>query len=241
MRWFSKFTGVVVATLFTCVLQAQDNGILTFSIDSSSNSLQGKLLGEVYTVSPDANAYFLYPEDWVPGSVTLVNGQVIDGLSLRFETSENQLIAYNENGRFVYRIEKDLVKSFSFTDDKSTSNFVRITKNNNKQTNMYLQELYKGGMSLLVRWFIYERSVIPYVDRNGLNRATEYELNKDYYLYSEDTGLQKIKLKERAIYSSFPQHKKEIRKLFRQNNVDIKEEQSMVSAMSLLDGNGLLK
>ncbi|HYQ57949.1 MAG TPA: hypothetical protein VEP89_11460 [Draconibacterium sp.] len=241
MKWFYKYTGVVFATFFTLIVQAQDEGIITYSLDSSSNRLQGKLLGEVYTMSHDANAYFLQPQDWMPGTVTLNNGQLFEALSLRFEASENQLIAYNENGRFLYRIEKDLVKGFSFTQHERTFNFIRITKNKNQQTNMYFQEVYKGSMSLLVKWFIYERSVIPYVDRNGLSRATEYELNKDYYLYSEDSGFQKIKLKNSAVYSSFPHYKKEIRKLFRQNNIDVKEEQSMVSALMLLDENGLLK
>lgn len=234
-----KYTGVVLGTLFSFIVSAQDLGIATYNLISDSYNLQGKLLGEVYMLGSEANLYFLYPDDWVPGSVTLVNGNVHENLELRYQAFEDELISYNENGRFLYLVEKELVKSFTFEDGNRTRKFIRLTINNNQQTNMYLEELYKGDVSLMVNWYIYEQSVSPYVDRNGVTRAVDYQLNKDYYLYTEQDGLNKIRLNKRALFSQIPERKKEIRKLLRRNKLIVNSELSMVKALNMLKENNL--
>ncbi|WP_319592357.1 hypothetical protein [uncultured Draconibacterium sp.] len=236
-----KYSGVVLGMLFCFTLQAQDTGIDAFNLNSNSNNLQGKMLGEVHTLSSEANYFFLYPDDWVPGSVTFVDGNVHENMQLRYQAFEDELISYNENGRFLYLVEKELVKSFSFKDGLTTRKFVRLTQDNNQQTNMYLEELYKADLSLLVNWYIYEQTVSPYVDRNGITRAVDYQLHKDYYLYTEEDGLNKIRLNKRALYTQFPEQKKEIRKLLRKNNLFINGELSMVKALNLLQENNLTK
>ncbi|QIA09301.1 hypothetical protein [Draconibacterium halophilum] len=234
-----KYTGVVLGTLFSFVVHAQDLGIDIYNLNSESNNLQGKLLGEVHVLSSEDNSYFLYPDDWMPGSVSFVNGNVFENMQLRYQAFEDELISYNENGRFLYLVEKELVESFTFEDGNRTRKFIRLTKNNNQQTNMYLEELYKGDISLLVNWYIYEQSVSPFADRNGITRAVDYQLHKDYYLYTEQDGLNKIRLNKRALFSQFPEHKKEIRKLLRQNKLFVNSEASMAKALFLLTENNL--
>ncbi|WP_347838500.1 hypothetical protein [uncultured Draconibacterium sp.] len=93
----------------------------------------------------------------------------------------------------------------------------------------------------LVNWYIYERTVSPYVDKNGLTRAVDYRLQKEYYWYSSQEGLQKIKLNRRALFLGFPENKKEIRKILRQRQLLVQNEQSMVLALSLLKENGIIE
>jgi len=241
MNSFIKYTGVVWGVLFTFIVQAQDMGINTYNLNSESNNLQGKMLGEVLRLNAEINSYFLYPDDWVPGSVKFVNGNVFENLRLRYQAFDDELISYNDNGRFLYQVEKELVESFSFQDGNKTHKFIRLTKNNNQQTNMYLEELYKGAVSLMVNWYIYEQSVSPYQDRNGITRAVDYQLNKDYYLYTKQDGLTKIRLNRAALLSRFPENKKQIRKLLRQNKLHINNDISMVKALKLLIENNLTK
>ncbi|MDX8338820.1 hypothetical protein SLH46_06485 [Draconibacterium sp. IB214405] len=236
-----KYTGVVFGMLFCLTMQAQDLGIDTYQLNSAANNLQGKMLGEVHVLSSDATYYFLYPDDWVTGSVTLMNGNVYENLQLRYHAFEDELIAYNENGRFLFLVEKELVESFSFEDADRTRKFIRLVKNNNQQTNMYLEELYKADISLLVNWYIYEQTVSPYVDRNGITRAINYVMHKDYYLYTEKNGLEKIRLKKRSLFLRFPEHKTEIRKIIRKNHMYINNEASMVKVLGLMQENGLLE
>ncbi|WP_319501128.1 hypothetical protein [uncultured Draconibacterium sp.] len=239
MSSLKKYTGVFLGVLLAFIVQAQDMGIDTYNLNSESNSLQGKMLGEVLTLSAEVNSYFLYPSDWVPGSVKFVNGNVFENLQLRYQAYTDELISYNDNGRFLYLVEKELVESFSFQDGPKTRKFVRLTKNNNQQTNMYLEELYKGAVSLMVNWYIYEQSVSPYKDRNGVLRAVEYKLNKDYYLYTEQDGLTKIRLNRAALLSRFPENQKQIRKLLRQDKIRVNSELSMVNALRLLNENNI--
>ncbi|WP_163321945.1 hypothetical protein [Draconibacterium mangrovi] len=239
MSGLIKYTGVVLGVLFAFIAKAQDMGIDTYNLNSESNKLQGKMLGEVLTLNAEVNSYFLYPDDWVPGAVKFVNGNVFENLRLRYQAYSDELISYNDNGRFLYQVEKELVESFSFQDGNKTRKFVRLTKNNNQQTNMYLEELYKGAVSLMVNWYIFEQSVSPYKDRNGITRAVEYQLHKDYYLYTEHDGLTKIRLNRAALLSRFPENQKQIRKLLRQNGIHINNEFSMVNALRLLIENNL--
>ncbi|WP_319482141.1 hypothetical protein [uncultured Draconibacterium sp.] len=239
MSGLIKYTGVVLGVLFAFIIQAQNMGINTYNLNSESNMLQGKMLGEVLTLTAEVNSYFLYPNDWVPGSVKFVNGNVFENLQLRYQAYNDELISYNDNGRFLYQVEKELVESFSFQDGNKTRKFVRLTRNNNQQTNMYLEELYKGAVSLMVNWYIYEQSVSPYKDRNGIMRAVEYKLHKDYYLYTEQDGLTKIRLNRAALLSRFPENQKQIRKLLRQNRLRVNDELSMVNALLLLNENNI--
>ncbi|WP_303919954.1 hypothetical protein [Draconibacterium sediminis] len=234
-----KYTGVILGVLLAFVVQAQEMGIDTYELNSESNNLQGKMLGEVITLDAEVNTYFLYPDDWVPGSLKFTNGNVFEDLRIRYQAFTDELITYNKNGRFLYQIEKELVESFTFQDGSQSRKFVRLTKNNNQQTNMYLEELYKGTVSLMVNWYIYEQSVSPYKDKNGITRAVEYHLRKDYYLYTEQDGLTKIRLSRAALLSRFPENQRQIRKLLRQNKLHVNNEFTMVNALRLLAENNL--
>nr|WP_319999138.1 hypothetical protein [uncultured Draconibacterium sp.] len=239
MSSFIKYTGVVLGVLLAFIVEAQDVGIYTYSLNSESNKLQGKMLGKVLMFNAEVNSYFLYPNDWVSGSVKFVNGNIFENLQLRYQAYDDELISYNDNGRFLYQVEKELVERFSFQDGNKTHKFVRLTKNNNQETNMYLEELYNGAVNLMVDWYIYEQSVSPYNDRYGIRRAVEYQLRKDYYLYTEQDGLTKIRLNRAALFSRFPKNKKQIRKLLRQNKLRIDSELSMIHALQLLVENNL--
>ena len=239
MSSLKKYTGVVLGVLFAFIVQAQNMGIETYHLNSKSNNLQGKMLGEVFTLNADINYFFLYPDDWVAGSVKFVNGNKFENIRLRYQAFDDELITYNNNGGFLYVVEKEMVDWFSFQDGSKTRKFVRLTKNNNQQTSMYLEELYNRELSLLVNWYIYEQSVSPYTDRNGIKRAVEYLMRKDYYLYTEKDGLTKIRLNRAALFSLFPENKKQIRKLLRKNRLHINSELSMIDALGLLSKNKL--
>ena len=241
MSSLKKYTGVILFVLLCLEMQAQDTGIASFLLNSKSNNLHGKMIGHIYNLSSDANTFFLYPAEWVEGEITFTNGDTHKDLKLRYQAYDDELLAYNENGRFIFMVEKELVNNFSFVDGSKTRKFVRLNKSNNRQTNIYLEELYKGEVSLLVNWYIYEQSVSPYIDRNGIKRAIDYQMHKDYYFLKENNGLQKIKLNRKALFIQFPEHKKAIKRLLRKQNLIIRNEQAMAMALSLIKENGLME
>ena len=60
-------------------------------------------------------------------------------------------------------------------------------------------------------------------------------------LPSEENGMSKIRLKNRSLYTIYPENRKAIRKLLRKSKMRIVDESSAVQAFHLLDKSGLLK
>ena len=104
----------------------------------------------------------------------------------------------------------------------------------------YFEELYSGTRSLLVFHQIRGTKVRPFKDEAGIMRDTEYRMHVTYYIYSADKGFLKIRNTKRSFRNVLPEHKKKIRKIFRQNNITLIDERSMVDAFMLLDEAGML-
>ena len=71
-------------------------------------------------------------------------------------------------------------------------------------------------------------------------RDSEFKMSVNYYMYSSENGFKRLQTKRRSFIKTIPQHKKEIRKLFRQNKIVLSKEKSMIQAFELLDNENLL-
>lgn len=241
MKIQKKYIGIVFYILLAWSGAAQNSGFYWNKLDDSSNRLQGKLMGQVYYITALANNNFLYPDEWMVGSVTLVDGDKFENLKLRYQVFTDELIAYNEKKNALYFVEKELVKSFTFETDDHTRNFVNMSKGKGDGKSQYFEELYSGSVNLVVFRYLYEQKVIPFRDQWGILRDIEYRLKMDYYMQSGDKPIQKILPKLSALKKTFPEHKKEIKKLFRKNDTYIHDLRTFVQAFRLLDEAGLLK
>lgn len=241
MRLHIRYIGIIFFALVTWSGVAQNTGFYWTQLNDSSNRLQGKLMGKVYYISALANSKFLYPSEWIDGAVTLKDGDTYENMKLRYHVYEDELIAYNKNNNTLYFVEKELVKSFSFEEDGKTRIFLKLSRAKGNGKQQYFEELYSGTLSLLVFRYMYEHKVSPYLDKLGTMRDTEYRLQSEFYLYSENRPPQKILPKRRALLNTFPENKKEIKKVLRRNGLYIKEQQSMIQAFRILDEAGLLQ
>jgi hypothetical protein len=88
---------------------------------------------------------------------------------------------------------------------------------------------------------IEEIKVSPYNDNSGKIRDTEFRLKTIYYMLSSKLGLTRIQLKNRSLFTLYPENKKEIRRLLRKNRISIVDEHSAIQAFKLLDESGYLK
>jgi hypothetical protein len=241
MRLHKRYIGIIFFAFITLTGLAQNTGFYWTQLNDSSNRLQGKLMGKVYYITALANSHFLYPDEWRNGSVTLKDGDKYENMKLRYHIFEDELIAYNNNTNALYFVEKELVQSFTFEEDGATRNFLKLSKTKGNKKQQYYEELYSGTLSLVAFRYMYEHKVSPYLDKLGVMRDTEYRLQMEFYLYSENRPPQKILPNRRAFLNTFPEHKKEIKKLLRINGLYIKEQQSMIQAFRILDEAGLLQ
>ena len=212
--------------------------------NQSSNRLEGKLQGEIYFLSSLANNNFFLQKDWVTGSITLTDGDVFENIKLRYMAFGDELVAYNDNVRTLFIVEKKTVKQFTFKTADIGSNvqrkFVNLDSLNLTGGKSYFEELYDGSAKLLAYHFVNELKVTPYTDNAGVMRDTEYKAAVNYFMLTHKNELFRIQRKKASFYKIFPEHKKEIRKLFRKNRIILIEQNSLIQAFSLLDDAGIL-
>jgi hypothetical protein len=82
--------------------------------------------------------------------------------------------------------------------------------------------------------------VSPYTGADGKMYDAEYRLRNLYYILTENNDFFKIQLKNRSLYTLFPENKRAIKKLFRKNRINISNENSAIQAVKLLDAEGFL-
>ena len=236
--------------LFILLLQgaasAQYSGLYSENLNLNSNRLHGKLTGEVFYLSLISNAsHFLQP-DWVEGTITLKDGDVFEGVRMRYMAYGDELVVYNGNIKTLFVVDKNTVKQFTYKTPLSSGNFAERKFVNLDSLGVFLdrayfEELYAGTVKLLVFYQIEERKISPYIDSSGKLSDTEFRLKTIYYLLSNVNELTRFQLKNRSLFTLIPENKKEIRKLFRKNKINIIDESSAVQAFDLLDANGFLK
>jgi hypothetical protein len=153
---------------------------------------------------------------------------------------------YNGNIKRLFIADKNTVKQFTFKTPLSSGNFAERKFINLDSLDVFLdrtyfEELYSGTVKLLVFYQIEDTKISPYVDRSGKMSDTEFKLKTIYYLLTDSIGLTRIQLKNRSLFSLYPENKKEIRRLLRKNRIAIVDEHSAIQAFKLLDDNGFLK
>ncbi len=246
MMNMKKYLLFLLVVLLHLISAAQNSGLYSTNLEQNSNRLQGKLTGEVFYLSLTSNtSHFLQP-DWIEGTITLKDGDVFEGIRMRYMAFGDELVAYNNNNHTLFIVDKNTVKQFTFkTPLKSGSfrgrKFINIDSLEIFPERNYFEELYSGKVKLLAFYQMGETKVSPYIDSTGKMCDTEYLLKTIYYAMSESKDLTRIHLKNRSLFILYPENKKEIRKLLRKNKINIIDEKTAVQAFDLLDANGFLK
>lgn len=224
----------------------QPTGLYNPNLKQSSNNLNGKIAGEIYYLNPKANNYFFLHKEWVKGSVVFKTGEVFENIDLRYQAFNDELITFNENNRVLVKIDKEKVKEFTlnFSDsDENATNptFVNIDSVSIFVNTNYFECLYRGTVMLLVSSRVIEKKVTPYNDSNGEFRDSEFILRKASFIYSIQNGLNRITYSNHSVANVYPEQKREIKKILRQNKIKISDAKSATNALEILDKAGLLK
>lgn len=225
---------------------AQNSGIPISNMGKDSNRLQGKLTGEVYYLSPISNTNYFLQKDWREGSITLKDGDVFENIRMRYMAFGDELVAYNANNHSLFVVDKYTVKEFIFyssveTGGKTQLKFINLDSLHLLFNRTYFQELYSGTSKLLCFHQIEQEKVSPYIGAGGKMFDVEFRLKTMYFILSKEKGISKIQIKNRSLYSFYPEHKKEIKKLLRKNRINIIDESSAIQAVETLDSAGFFK
>lgn len=242
MNYIKIYLVIIFLILFCGIGMAQKTGFYWYNLNERSNRLQGKLKGEVYTITAMANELFFLQKEWVNASLTMIDGDVFENVRLRYMAYGDEIIAYNDNVSTLFKIEKETVKQFTYVDKNINKviKFVNFCSGEEGSKCHFYEDLYSGNSRLFAFHYIEEVKVSPYNDRWGIMRDSEYRLNAWYYLYNERMGLMKIQKNRRSFIKLFPENKAEIRKIIRKNKISMTDQRSLIQAFKLLDEEDLL-
>lgn len=241
-----KYTLAFLMVSIHFVLTAQNIGWLNSNLNKNSNRLQGKLTGEVFYINPISNSNYFLQKDWEVGSIKLKDGDVFENMRMRYLAFGDQLIAYNNNVRSLFIVDKSTVKEFilnvpSENGDSIRQKFINLDTLDLPFNRSYFQELYSGTAKLLSFHLIEEEKVSPYIGPGGKMYDVEFRLKTMYYILSNGKGFSKIQLKNRSLFTLYPEQKKTIKRILKRNKINIVDEVSALEAFKMLDAEGFLK
>ncbi|GEM_PF-710086 len=241
-----KYLWLLGLMLFCTIIQAQETGLYYNALNSNSNRLSGKLQGEIYYINVISSVnYFLQP-DWEKGEIRLKDGDVFGEVQMKYNAYDDELVAYNENNKTLFIVDKNTVQEFIFYPEPGQvgsriRKFVNLDSLQLNNDRTFFEQLYLGSAMLLAFHKVEMKKTRLYTDSTGKLTDTEYEHKISYYYYSPQKGMVKIKLKNHSIQQIFPEQKKEIRKNLRKAKININNEGTAIHAFEVLDKSGFLK
>lgn len=247
MKQLPKSIQILLFIFYSAFCSAQDSGLHWAKIDTSLNNLFGKLRGEDQLITIESSIYHFIYDDFYPGTVTLTDHAVIDDVKLRYSAYNDELISFNPNVLAQFcKLDKNTVKEFTIEEssgngEKRQHKFVKLYYQSPiVNTERYFEELYSGNTVLLAFHRIIKEHVHSYRDKLGLELDVKYRLRTKYYLYYGEDKFVEIKSRKRLFLKRFEDNKPEVRRLLRQNNINLRKEGSLKEAVKLLDKAGLL-
>ena len=243
MKNIKIYVLIILAFLICGTTMAQKTGFYWYDLNENSNRLQGKLKGEVYYTNYVANEFHFYHDTWVDATLTLIDGDVLENVKLRYLAYGDEIIGFNQNVGTLFKIEKETVKQFEYKDTKNATQvkFINLCSDSLFNGCRFFEELYSGNSELLAFHYVEQVKVHPYKDQFGLLRDSEFRLNISYFMHDESQGLVRLHRSKRSLVRNFPLNKKEIRKLLRQNKLAVLDQNTFVQAFGLIDQAGLTR
>lgn len=233
-----KILSVLPAVLLTLSGWAQHSVFNWNLLGTNSNRLEGKLTGTIYYIPPlDSKQHFYY-DGWQQGTVVLEDGDIFSGLQMNYLSKGDELVVYNPNLRQLFLTDKEKVKSFTVHFAQTEHKFVKLYLEGFWGGNRYFRVLYSGTKQLLAYHYVFEEKTRMYTDEHGNRRGVRLVPKTIYYIYSPDSGFKILKKKRSSFVRLFPEEKREVRRIFRRNNLRNFNETEMIEAFKLLDEAG---
>lgn len=204
---------------------------------TEANSVNRKLTGRKYHFNSTLKGTVYYNNDWLKGSIVLENGDRHDSIFMKYNTFIEELIIFNERTGAIYILDKPDVSQFEIgTGNGSGKLFRKLYFDRFPRGERYFNVLYPGDKLKLLLWHkTNEEKTNLYRDINGLMRDSEFKLTLTYFLLFPDNDLIKIFPNRRSFINLFPEQKKIVRRLLRRNSINLKREEDMVKAVSLVE------
>ena len=237
MRLRLKISIIVVLVLMIISAKSQEFYESVNPVTTKSNTLKRKLTGRQYYFRTTLNGTVYLNDEWELGSVLLENGDRFDDVYLKLNTYLEELVLFNERTGGIMVLDKFIIDEFEIKSDRISQNvFRKIYFDKYPKGEHYYNIIYDGKIKLLIWHRTNEVKTSVYKDGHGLLRDSEYKQEQIYFLVFPGEDIIKIANKRRAFIHVIPEQKKEMRKLFRKNNIHISQGTSEIArAVKLIE------
>ncbi|ADQ79184.1 hypothetical protein Palpr_1035 [Paludibacter propionicigenes WB4] len=228
-----------ILLLLVCITaNAQTNVIQIIpDIDSTFNS---KLTGEYFYENTHYIGEQFFNKDWTEGDILLSNGTMIYKKSLKYSGLLDELIWLNSLNYGKFKLDKSSISEFWLKNiSENDIHFKRINASDTsaiRRSDIFAEVKVEGKFSLYIQRKV---SVIGSENVRNDNTLTSYDDLKNtprYYIkLPSNQYLMLTKIRRRAFLRLFPEDKKAINKLIKDNHLKIKIESDFVKLIELMN------
>ena len=174
-------------------------------------------------------------EEWYPGEIFLSSRQKVAIGQMNYNCFENEIV-YKEPGSDVVRVmNRYKVDLFQVNQGGEKLNFVPLKLKENEEA-IFVQVLYDQASRV---YKFYQKEFLKANYEGGYSADRKYDEFVDKYdlllMKEGESTIYKLKNSKKYVISLFPEKEKEISSYIKQNNLDLKDAESIVKLMAYYD------
>ncbi|MFA6580613.1 MAG: hypothetical protein WCS79_02310 [Paludibacter sp.] len=230
---------IFISMLMICIsLNAQTNDLLKApEVDSIFSS---KLTGEFFYESKQYIGSQFFNKEWTDGDILLSTGEMIHDKFLKYNGLLDELVWLNKYNYGKFKLDKSFVKEFWLKNvNGSNLHFIKINVSDTSKVSgqdIFVEVEVEGKLSLYIQRKITKQWPQDVLVDNVLYRYDFIEATPKYYIkLPSNEYLVMTKLRRLAFLRLFPEKKKAISKIIRENHLNIKIESDFVKVIELMN------
>lgn len=228
---------LIIAYFFFWCLPAifSQQTVVSYNCDSIDNSaFEPHLAGELLQTFPHTSGS-QYSYDWDDADIILKSGEIVYNKKIRYNGYLNEMIWLTAIDFKSVKLDKPYIKEIYFKNLHLLCRQLNVAGNQDSAT-IFAEVLYESK----IKFFVYRR--IKQVDVENTNLTTR-SISRDiieqrpiyYVLLPGATKYESFKsINKHSLINLFAGRKSEIRKLLRQNHLNIKTEKDFVMGLRIV-------
>ena len=157
-------------------------------MNENSNRLEGKITGTMFYLTAEYNNNFFLLNDWMDGEIVMEDGDVFNGIQIRYLMKDDELVVYNKTQKNLFTADKSRIQSFTIFSESGPRKFVKMNYDGIIPEIRFFEILHEGTTQLLAFRFMVERETALYTDSGGNLKDSYFIPEAYYFLYSIQGG-----------------------------------------------------
>ena len=196
-----------------------------------------RLSGEIVNLTLQSRGSQFHNPEWLYGDIELYSGETVKNKQLRYNGFRDALIWLHADTQQSILLDTDLIKGFILHNpaQNRTMTFERLIPRAGSE-GMFAERLYSGMISLYAHRKIEQTGEATQLQGNALRPIAVLEPKPAYYIIDHNQQVIELnRLNRRSLLAAFPEHRREIRALLRQNRIGVFNEAELVQAAFHID------